>query len=675
MELGKIVKDELSGSSAKSYVAGLTAFHRIQGSPMMRDAAAHVKEELARMGLDDASVEQYPADGRRKYWTYTSTMGWDVRDAELMLVEPHARVLARYMDVPQSLHTFSRSTPEQGVTADLVDVGSGSSDDDYVGKNVRGKFVLATGKARTVQHEAVVKRGAAGVITDALTYEFPGVRESIDVPDAHSYQGIWPNAKSAGKIKFGFSLSRRQGNELRDMLRGGKTVKLHAKVDADLAAGRYSIVTCTIPGSDLPDEEVILIAHLCHPKPSANDNASGSGLLMELARTISSLIASGKIERPRRTIRFLWVPETVGSVVYLSKHPELPKRLVAGINMDMVGEDQAKCKSTLCLDCTPDSMPSYLNDLVYSMMGRSNSEYDSMLKIGIPANFRYARTSFTGGSDHAEFNESTTGIPCVGLMQWPDLFYHTSMDTIDNVSEDSLRRVGWMVAMSALTIADADDRTAHELASMVCSEGMRRISEAVASAVREIYGPKGKSMSVAESDRLVAHHSMRLEHIMDREAFSVLSACKLAGHARPDDFFRSQVAAIKEHGSREIARFGRTIEALPSIGNAKRRTSSKRLSKAEKDAMTIVPRRRFKGTIDSETMSDLLGEKRIGWYSEVDDKDPHFSRKMYEMVNLMNGKRSAYEMTRFVSAEYGPTDQKDVLRFLSDLKTIGFVKY
>jgi len=198
MELGKVVRGELSGSSAKSYVAGLTEFHRIQGSPMMRDAALHVKEELARIGLGDATIEHYPADGRRRYWTHTSTMGWDVRSAELSRVEPDGLVLARYIDIPQSLHTFSRSTPEQGVTAELVDVGKGSSDQDYARKSVKGKFVLTTGKGKTVQHEAVVKRGAAGVITDSLTYEFQGVRESIDIPDATRIRayGLTPRARA-----------------------------------------------------------------------------------------------------------------------------------------------------------------------------------------------------------------------------------------------------------------------------------------------------------------------------------------------------------------------------------------------------------------------------------------------------------------------------------------------
>jgi hypothetical protein len=255
------------------------------------------------------------------------------------------------------------------------------------------------------------------------------------------------------------------------------------------------------------------------------------------------------------------------------------------------------------------------------------------------------------------------------------MFYHTSMDTIDNVSEDSLRRVGWIAAVSALTIADADERTAHQMASMVCSEGMRRISEAVAVAVDALYSAKGEPIGAAEFDRLSGNHAKRLEHIIRREALAVHSVCRLlAEDAEPDDFIEAQMAAVEEHGSRELVRLENTIDAA-SGRQSKQRRVSKRLSKAEEEAMAIIPRRRFKGTIDSDTMSEKLGEKRYGWYSEVEDKDSNFSRKMYEMVNLMDGKRTAYDIAEFVSAEYGLTDLKNVLRFLADLKTIGYVQY
>lgn len=671
MKLRGLIKRELSGATAKSYVARLTEFHRIQGSPMMLSAAEHVKDELVRLGVDDVAIEQFPADGRHKFWTYTSVMGWSVRSAELRLMEPEGRLLARFDDIPQSLHTYSRGTPKGGVTAELVDVGKGLSDKDYAGKRVKGRFVLATGQAKRVHTEAVVKRGAMGVITDALSYEFPKVRESVDIPDAHSYQGIWPDARDAGKVTFGFSLSRRQGNGLRTHLEGGKKVRLHARVDAALSPGKYCVVSATIPGSSRPEEEIFLVAHLCHPKPSANDNASGSGLLLEIARTITALTRSGKIEMPKRTLRFLWVPETVGTVAFLSKHPELHGRLVAGINLDMVGEDQGLCRSTLCMDCTPDSLPSYLNDFVYSMIELANADYDNMIKLGIVSTYRYARTPFTGGSDHAEFNEATVGVPCVGLTQWPDMFYHTSMDTIDKVSEDSLRRVGLAVTTSALTLASADAGTIHRIAGMTCSEGMKRISDAVGVAAREMADLGDKP---TERRKRADHHRMRLTHIIEREVRAVRSVASLDREVGTDGFVEGQAAAVAEHGSREQSRLTEII-SMSCSSDSTDRARRKGEPVAKGQAGRSVPRRRFKGTIDTDLMIRELGEDGYEWYRDMDKNDLSFSKKMYEIVNLMDGKRNLNEITDFVSAEYGPTDRGDVLRFVEDLKRIRLVSF
>jgi hypothetical protein len=51
------------------------------------------------------------------------------------------------------------------VTAELIDVGAGTAEKDYAGKDVKGKIVLAGGSAQAVQHEAIEGRGAAGVLS------------------------------------------------------------------------------------------------------------------------------------------------------------------------------------------------------------------------------------------------------------------------------------------------------------------------------------------------------------------------------------------------------------------------------------------------------------------------------------------------------------------------------
>ena len=122
MSMNKAVKEELSGNVAKSYVAQISRFHRIQASTMFHEAAEYVKSELIEMGLNDAVIEQFPADGAKKYWTHVSPVGWTVNSAELRLIEPEEKLIVTYEDIPQCLHTCSNATPPEGITAELVDV-------------------------------------------------------------------------------------------------------------------------------------------------------------------------------------------------------------------------------------------------------------------------------------------------------------------------------------------------------------------------------------------------------------------------------------------------------------------------------------------------------------------------------------------------------------------------
>jgi hypothetical protein len=673
MSVRNALREELSGTIAKSYVARISGFHRVQASTMFHEAAEYVMNELLKIGLSDAAIEQFPADGATKYWTYTSPVGWTVKSAELRLLEPEEKLLASYEDTPQSLHTYSNATPPEGVTAELVDVGAGTKPVDYEGKDVKGRFVLATGRAKLVHEQAVYKRGAAGVITDAVTLEIPDVRESLDIPDAHAYQSIWPTAEELDKITFGFSLSKRQGNQLRAFLRRGRPVKLKATVDAKLFPGNLDVVTATIHGSSKPKEEVFLVAHLCHPKPSANDNASGSGLLLEIARTINTLIESGKIERPARTLRFIWVPETHGSVCYLCCHEDLPRRLVAGINLDMVGQNQELCKSTLNLDRTPDSLPSYLNDLVFRFMEESVKEFDKPSTFGSSSTFRYSTGAFRGRSDHAEFTDSTVGIPCIMLLQWPDLFYHTSCDTVDKVSEDSLKRVGWIAADAALVLADATFETAFWLASETASKGLVRIEEAKCEAVEDLFrrrqDPELKNKPeelAAELIKTVSYHKNRIEHFARREQEAVKSVQRLGVSPELASSLDEHCRDIQDLAKQEIARLEETLSFIAKT-SALTLPSKPEGRESEKE-LRAVPKRLFRGTLDSNVLKKTLSESELEWYEQAREEDRDFDSKLAEVLNFMDGKRSVYDIVKAVSAEYSETSPEHVLKFLHDLE-------
>jgi len=678
-EIKKLVKEELSGEKAKDQVAQITQYHRIQASTMFHQAAEHVKQQLINIGLQNATIEQFTSDGATKYWTHTSPIGWEAKNAELRLIEPEQQLITRYTDIPTSLHTCSNATPPEGITAELIDVGPGTKPEHYEGKDVKNKFVLATGRARTVHEEAVYKHGAAGVITDTLAQEMENVRESIDIPDAHGYQSIWPSADVLDKVRFGFSLSKRQGNHLRTLLREKKTVKLQAKVDAHLFPSRMDVVVATIQGSSQPDEEIFIVAHLCHPQPSANDNASGSGLLIEIARTIQTLINSGKLPRPKRTIRFMWVPEFSGTIAYLHEHQDLPSKLIAGINLDMVGQNQEQCKSTLNIDRTPDSLPSYLNDFITNLTEDTIKEFDHETAFGLASTFRYAETPHSGGSDHHVFVDSTINVPCVMLLQWPDTFYHTSMDTIDKVSSETLKRVGWITTVAALTLANADTNEAVHILNQTCSRGIARIQNAQHQAAQELYekthDPKTEADPQQRAKTLIKTAQLqknRIKHITQREKQALQSVKSLANTTQLDSLIQKFTKDIEEAGNQAAARLHETILFISKSFDLTLPAETEETD-PEKQAKTIVPKRLVKCTLSTETFKKLIGDEQYKWYEETSEKDPKFYLRQFEILNFMNDQRNLHEIVQAVSAEYGETNTEHALKFIKDLEKTGFI--
>ena len=81
----------------------------------------------------------------------------------------------------------------------------------------------------------------------------------------------------------------------------------------------------------------MLSCHLDHQRPGANDNASGCATILEVARTLSKLIANGKIARPSRSIRFVWPCEVECTMALFQSEPQMRARFKAVIHMDMVG--------------------------------------------------------------------------------------------------------------------------------------------------------------------------------------------------------------------------------------------------------------------------------------------------------------------------------------------------
>ncbi|MFW9961085.1 MAG: DUF4910 domain-containing protein [Candidatus Thorarchaeota archaeon] len=441
-EIVKVVVDTVSGIRAKEYVSSIASFHRIQATQGLHNAIMYLKNAIAEFPNVDVKLFEYPADGKTTIGTWQAVHGWEVKSGKLHLVEPEEALLADYTAEPISLIAHSTNAEFEG---EVVYVGKGMSSKDYNGRDVKGKLVLTEGKASMVHKVACVKYGAAGL----LTFVPPSNKDEI--ASLRRYDAIWPSGDERDTTRFGFSLTQADGLKLKGWLDEGKTVKVKAKVDAHLHDGKTEVLSALIPGQDT-SKEFWLAAHLCHPKPGANDNASGSGSLMEALRVISHLVNEGRIPKPTFSIRFIWMPEWSGTIYFIDREKEILKRCKGMLNMDMVGADPAKSGSVLKLYRTPYSLPSTLNNVVYYWLKTEASRKDDRTQGGTmtPLTFKY--DSYGAGSDHFMLTDATVGIPAVMLNQDPDRFYHTSTDTIDKIDTRQMAYATRIAVLSALSI-------------------------------------------------------------------------------------------------------------------------------------------------------------------------------------------------------------------------------
>jgi len=472
----RVIQGRVDGVYILGAVRTLGRHHRVQGSPGYRAAADWLARELKGAGLADAAVESLPADGKTSYAHFRSYLGWSASEGRLEEIAPTRRVLADFGREAVALADYSQ---DADVAAELVDVGAGADAAAYQGKDVRGKIVLADGPLPEVHRLAVEERGAAGIVSD-----FPNQRTA--------WSGLDPDLVRWGHLspyqtanRFAFMISPRVAGALRQELARGP-VRLAARVRAKMVPASFDIVSATIAGTDAAAGEIVLTAHLCHQAAGANDNASGSAALLGISRALRAAIAAGELPAPRRTIRFLWLPEMAGSQAWLVSHPELARRLRAGVHLDMVGGRPEITHATLRLSRTAASLPHVEDEIAGAWIAdvaRASTELaDTGKGDGLvwPTGGRDALVTDVRplelGSDHQIFE--AFGVPMVYFHDWPDVTIHTNKDVPENLDATKLGRVAYMAAGIAWTLAALPAPEAARLPGLVRASADQRVARA-----------------------------------------------------------------------------------------------------------------------------------------------------------------------------------------------------
>ncbi|MDA1027720.1 MAG: M28 family peptidase [Bacteroidetes bacterium] len=475
-EIASKVREAFSGDRAKETVAFLDQHVRWPGNEGFDASIGHVATELAKAGFvleEEASetdrltyrIESYPM----------SRPAWQPLDARLQIVGDSTALL-EFASNRNMLATNSFSTKEGGVSGIVVDAGDGS-DQAFEGLNVKGKIVLVEGQLSRAFQLAVVEKGALGILAYALPdYLKPDINQ-------HSIQfrSIAADEKAAS---WGISLSKGALNRLREaMSKGEVRVEVETQVKWIPEAVELTVIA-DVKGSQVPDERFVFSAHV--QEPGANDNASGVGAQLEMARVASALVLSGEID-PKRSISFIWGDEIRSTNRYVTQDSARAKGILWGMSLDMVGEDTEKTGGTFLIEKMPDPSaiwtrgeekhtewggspltkddmtPHYFNDLVLNRALEQAATNGWVVKTN----------PFEGGSDHVPFLRSN--IPGLLLWHFTDQFYHTDRDRIEMVSANELKNVGVTALVTALGLTTADGEMAQSFIQEVGKAAEKRL--------------------------------------------------------------------------------------------------------------------------------------------------------------------------------------------------------
>ena len=216
-----------------------------------------------------------------------------------------------------------------------------------------------------------------------------------------------PYVTSYYKRRYGFCMTENQRNALGNG-------PFHIVIDSELKDGALTYGEIILPGES--QQEIFLSTYICHPS-MANDNLSGPCVLIYLAKMLA------KLPRRRYTYRMIFIPETIGSITYLSKnYVHLKKHVVAGFNISCVGDDRTY---------------SY----VASRYGNTLADKAAKNVLSFHTPGYQAYSFLQRGSDERQYCAPGIDLPLCAICrskygEYPE--YHTSLDDLTLISEAGL---------------------------------------------------------------------------------------------------------------------------------------------------------------------------------------------------------------------------------------------
>ena len=656
-----LIVGESSGDRAFYYIMDIAPYERDRKSSDYSGLfmeSRYVVEKLKAAGFEDATTAIV---GKSKTWDGVSAEVWEV--------SPNTAKMADYRDLAAMLGQGSKSAD---VTAELVWIGRGTQA-EIDAADLKGKIAVTEASAGRV-HGLAVKAGAVGIIS---YYSPRPLVDPIQIPNS----GIRGNDAT-----FCINLTPRDGYVLRDRLLGGEKITVKAKIETATEETNIEVPTCLIKGSDENAEEIILCAHLYegYVKLGANDNTSGSAALIEVARTLNELIAKGEIQRPKRSIRFIWIPEFQGSIPWAQQNKEILQKTLCNINLDMVGLWLSKSQSFYCLHRTTMGNPHYINDVAesfYHYMGATNKSFvatgvgrpDATKPVysvtGSRDPFYYTINAHYGASDHEVFSDWGVQAPGVIMITWPDNYYHTSGDRPEICDPTQLHRAIVLAAASAYTVANADSGDAVKIATEVAANAVKRMSIKMKLDLTEFNNADAENFS-----SLYRKARFNQDAMLNNEVTTLATVLELAPASAP---LKEFVSAMQENVKAAWSANCKSIDAAMKAKAAALDIAPLKgvtLTAAEKAASKVYPKstaqvKEFGYGVLNSIPRDVMAKYGFAQRGSV--------KNGAEIAKLTTaGTNSILDIKKMLDAQFPSTDSLEtVTKYIEMLKEAGLVAY
>jgi len=655
------VKREVSGERARQYTMRLWRYDRWYTVPMMNRSANEAHTIMMERGFDEAEIVDTPLDGVTRYGTWTNPIGWDVKQATLEVVEPadipaEYRYLCNYLDNPTSLIGWSCPTPPGGLETELV-LLERANREGLSEIDARGKIILVSSNTGGMKRH-LDEFGVPGLVSDQIE------GRNSDFINANNWMNTWSDRPGGwlmnaadSKNNFGFSISQKKGNYLRGLLRRGQRVVVRATIDSRYYTdGVFPYVTGCIRGTT--DEDVLIAGHLF--EWGANDNSTGCASILETLGVINDLIASGRLPRPKRSVRCWLGQELYGSLAYTVHNLERMRNdTIAALCCDTAAENYDSATTGLSLMMSFNNCPSFTDGVFPEIARKYYARY--------APNRLWRIRPYSSGIDNF-FCEPLIGVPTNAIsMNNGGHLHHNSMDTIEKTDPRTLAELTVLNAAYLYYMADAGYPELKVITRLAFDRGVAVILD------------KAKEMQnrIARADDGVSLGRILFDGTRAIEYYTGLQKQALAGIERivADDekkdtrkYLSKYLKDIDAFGEMQAKRFADEVKETAKERSIKIVKYRKPDGEWEREAATIVPKRFHVGTMsyDGIPAGELIGSPR--WWSAG-----NWAAASYWWCD---GKRNLNDIKELVELEAGtPMRNFDLIEFFKFLEKYGMVAF